>query len=63
MLSDNTNPWDKIPYYYEDPCFLCAGLGAIAIGENKKRKMPITELCPSCKGKGFLKIQKGDYEN
>ena len=54
------NPWEKIPYYYEDPCYLCAGLGRIAIEEKKRKTIPTSEICPMCKGKGFLKIQKGD---
>lgn len=56
------NPSDLNLFSYEDPCFLCAGFGRIAVGENKPIKLPYSEKCPICDGKGYLKIQKGDLE-
>ena len=56
MYNKNSN--DKDIFYYEDPCFLCAGFGRLAIGENKKRKIPESVTCPICNGRGYLKIKK-----
>ena len=56
------NPENRNIFIIEDPCFLCAGFGRIAIGDNKKPKIPESKTCPICGGKGFLKIKKGDLE-
>lgn len=49
------NPWDL---FHNEKCFLCAGFGRIAIGDNKNAKIPESETCPLCEGKGYLKIKK-----
>ena len=44
-------------------CFLCKGLGRIAIGENKKIRLPESEKCPLCEGKGYLNIIDKEWED
>ena len=50
--------------FRREPCYLCCRLGYIAIVNIKRAKNlnGKKELCPACKGKGYLRIHKGDYE-
>jgi RecJ-like exonuclease len=50
--------------FRREPCPICSRMGCIDVVKIKRAKKlkPARELCPLCKGKGFLKIEKGDYE-
>lgn len=44
-------------------CFLCHGMGRLAIVNKKKKdKMPESKECPMCLGKGFQKVRKSYYD-
>lgn len=57
------DPGKSFDFYYEDPCYVCAGLGRIAVIKKPNYpSIPSSEICPLCNGRGYLKIQKGDLE-
>jgi len=43
-------------------CYLCDGMGRIAIGDNKNIKIPQSVECPLCEGEGFLKLKEDQGE-
>jgi len=55
---------NKDSIFRKEQCNLCNHIGTIVICKNARLKKgkSHTEVCPMCKGKGFLKIYKTDLE-
>ena len=55
---------NKDSMYRREQCKLCSQLGVIVVCKNARLKKTHghKEVCPMCKGKGYLKIYKEDLE-